>query len=113
MPRFTRCVVVAVLAWLVIGGGALMLRSTPAQAAADEKPRAKFEVYKDRGGEYRWRLRAQNTQLLASSGDSYKAKRDCLHAIDSVKKAAADAPVEELPEGQTPVKDDGTAPAKR
>jgi uncharacterized protein YegP (UPF0339 family) len=67
-------------------------------AAQDEKPAAKaaFEVYKDNAGEYRWRLRTQNTQVIATSGDGYKEKRACLDAIDSVKRNAADAPVKEM-----------------
>ena len=66
-------------------------------AAQDEKPaKAAFEVYKDQGGQYRWRLRAQNTQVIATSGDGYKEKRACLDAIDSVKRNAAEAPVKEM-----------------
>jgi uncharacterized protein YegP (UPF0339 family) len=57
-------------------------------------------VYKDRGGEFRWRLRAQNRNVLATSGEGYAAKRDCLASIESVKRAAADATVEEMPEAQ-------------
>ena len=69
-----------------------------AAAAPEKKHRATFEVYKDKAGEYRWRLRSTNKQLLASSGEGYKEKRDCIAAIESVKKAATDAPVEEQPE---------------
>src|SRR5688572_33436125 len=68
-----------------------------ASAAQDKKAAATFEVYQDKGGEFRWRLRAQNTQILATSGEGYKEKRSCLAAIDSVKKHAPDAPVEEKP----------------
>jgi uncharacterized protein YegP (UPF0339 family) len=57
---------------------------------------ATFEVYKDKSGGYRWRLRAQNSNVLATSGESYKQKQSCLDGIESVKKAAADAPVKEL-----------------
>jgi uncharacterized protein YegP (UPF0339 family) len=105
MPRFGRAIVFAVFGWSLVGGAAMALRSVAAPApaapaapvAADEKPLAKFEVYKDRGGEFRWRLRSLNRQILATSGESYKAHRDCLSAIDSVKRAAANAPVEEIP----------------
>ena len=94
--RLGRIVATVVLAAVVLGGAALF--HAPAARAADERARAKFEVYKDRAGEFRWRLRAQNTQLLASSGESYKAKRDCMNAIESVKRAAAEAPVEDMSE---------------
>ena len=99
MSPFNRKIVAVVFALALVGSAALAMRSSTAPAAAaDDKPAAKFEVYKDRAGEFRWRLRATNTQILATSGDAYKAKRDCLHAIESVKQAVANAPVEELPD---------------
>lgn len=99
--RQNRLVVVLALMTCVFAGSAAMsLESGKAnEDKADGKASAKFEVYKDRGGEFRWRLRATNTQILATSGDAYKAKRDCLHAIESVKRAAANAPVEEMVDG--------------
>ena len=102
--------IVATLFGCGLAAGAVALRPSAAPAAAgDEKVRAKFEVYKDRGGEYRWRLRATNTQVLAMSADGYKEKRDCLHAIESVKRDAANAPVEEQAEGQQPQRKTGPA----
>ena len=97
MSRIGRTSVAAALVATVVVGS-LALKSPTARAAADERARAKFEVYKDRGGEFRWRLRAQNTQVLATSGDGYKAKRDCLSGIESVKRAVAEAQVEDLSE---------------
>ncbi|NYT60025.1 YegP family protein [Alcaligenaceae bacterium] len=48
----------------------------------------KFEIYKDKAGEFRFRLKASNGQaILASEG--YKAKASCLNGIESVKKNAA------------------------
>jgi uncharacterized protein len=67
----------------------------PVNAAEKKAPAATFEVYQDKGGEYRWRLRAQNTQILAIAPDGYKEKRSCLAAIESVKRDVADAPVKE------------------
>jgi uncharacterized protein len=65
--------------------------------APERKPKATFEVYQDKAGEYRWRLRAQNTKVLATSSDGYKEKRSCLAAIESVKRDVIDAPVVEQP----------------
>lgn len=49
----------------------------------------KFEVYKDQGGEFRFRLKAANGQpILASEG--YKTKVSCLNGVESVKKNAPD-----------------------
>ncbi|MAK62732.1 MAG: hypothetical protein CMK09_17315 [Ponticaulis sp.] len=48
---------------------------------------AKFELYQDKAGEYRFRLKAGNGEnILASEG--YKAKASCVNGIESVKKNA-------------------------
>lgn len=48
-----------------------------------------FEIYKDKAGEFRFRLKAGNGQnILASEG--YKAKSGCMNGIESVKKNAPD-----------------------
>ena len=45
----------------------------------------KFEIYKDKKGEFRFRLKAGNGQtILASEG--YKAKASCSNGIESVRK---------------------------
>ena len=54
----------------------------------------KFRVYKDRAGEYRWRLLAANGQVIATPGEGYTTKAACLANIESVKRCG-DAPVEE------------------
>ena len=50
----------------------------------------KFEVYKDKAGEFRFRLKATNGQIIAVS-EGYKAKDSCLNGIASVKKNAPEA----------------------
>lgn len=54
----------------------------------------KFEVYKDNAGEFRFRLKARNGEIIATS-EGYKAKASCLNGIESVRKNAPDAPVVE------------------
>lgn len=54
----------------------------------------KFEVYEDKAGEFRFRLKATNGQIIAV-GEGYKAKAGCLNGIESVKKNAPDAEVVE------------------
>ena len=49
----------------------------------------KFEVYVDKAGEYRFRLKATNGQIIAV-GESYKALSSCLNGIESVRRNAAD-----------------------
>jgi uncharacterized protein YegP (UPF0339 family) len=54
----------------------------------------KFEIYTDKAGEYRFRLKAKNGQIIGTS-EGYKAKPSCQNGIDSVKKNAPDAAVAE------------------
>ncbi len=56
------------------------------------KKHPKFEVYKDKAGEFRFRLKARNGEIVAT-GESYKAKASCLKGIESIKKNAPEAPV--------------------
>jgi uncharacterized protein YegP (UPF0339 family) len=56
----------------------------------------KFEVYKDSRGGFRWRLKAGNGKVLATSGEGYKAKADCRNGIELIKRGAAAAPIEEV-----------------
>ena len=52
----------------------------------------KFEVYTDKAGEFRFRLKARNGEIIATS-EGYKTKTSCLNGIESVKKNAPEAPV--------------------
>ena len=54
----------------------------------------KFELYTDKSGEYRFRLKAGNGETIAVS-EGYKTKASALNGIESVKKNAPDAPVVE------------------
>lgn len=54
----------------------------------------KFEVYVDKRGEFRFRLKARNGEIIAV-GESYKALDSCLNGIASVKSNAPDAEVVE------------------
>ena len=54
----------------------------------------KFEVYEDKAGEFRFRLKATNGQVIAAS-EGYKAKASCLNGVESVKKNAPEAEVVE------------------
>ena len=50
----------------------------------------KFEIFEDKGGEYRWHLRAGNGEIIASS-QGYKSRAAAEKGIDSVKANAAGA----------------------
>lgn len=52
----------------------------------------KFEVYTDKKGETRFRLKAKNGEIIAVS-EGYAAKASCLNGIESVRKNAVDAEI--------------------
>ena len=54
----------------------------------------KFEMYKDKAGEYRFRLKARNGEVIAVS-EGYASKAGCENGIASVKKNAPEAEVVE------------------
>lgn len=54
----------------------------------------KFELYTDKSGEYRFRLKAGNGETIAVS-EGYSSKSAALNGIDSVRRNAADAEVVE------------------
>ena len=60
--------------------------------ATEKNP--KFEIYKDKAGEFRFRLKASNGQIIAAS-EGYVKKDSCKNGIESDKKNAADAPIVE------------------
>lgn len=115
MTSFKKGVAAALVVWATGAGSALLLRQPQASAApekaapgreqkADRAAKAKFEVYKDKSGEYRWRLRATNTQILAMAAQGYSDKRSVMSAIESVKRDVPEAPVEEQPDQQPKAK---------
>ena len=53
----------------------------------------KFEVYVDKAGEFRFRLKARNGEIILTS-EGYKSKPSCLNGIESVRKNA-DSPVQD------------------
>ncbi len=56
---------------------------------------AKFVMYQDSKGEYRFRLKAANGEIIAVS-QGYESKQGCLNGIESVKKNAGEADVVEV-----------------
>lgn len=56
---------------------------------------AQFELYKDASGEYRWRFRAYNYKIIATSSEGYINKSDFEHGIEIVKQQAPGAKIED------------------
>ena len=57
-------------------------------------PEPVFEIYKDKVGEWRWRLKAANNEIIATS-EGYKENTGCEDGIASVKKNAPIAKIVE------------------
>lgn len=55
----------------------------------------KFEVYTDKAGEYRFRLKAPNGEIIAVS-EGYRSKKSCIDGIQSVKKNVLKPKIVEL-----------------
>lgn len=54
----------------------------------------KFEVYQDKTGQFRFRLKAGNGQVIAT-GEAYTTKKACLNGIESIRKNAPDAKLDD------------------
>lgn len=58
------------------------------------QPNPKFELYRDKSGQFRFRLRSRNGKIIAVS-DGYGTKAAALGGMESVRKNAAAAALEE------------------
>lgn len=56
---------------------------------------ARFELYEDKAGEWRWRLIHRNGNIIADSGEGYASKQKAQQGARSVKDNAAGAPIGE------------------
>ncbi len=63
-------------------------------------PESRFEVFKDKKGEWRFRLRARNNEIIAV-GEGYTSKQNCLKGIKSIKKNAGGAKIIDKNTGAT------------
>jgi len=55
----------------------------------------KYELYTDKAGEFRFRLKARNGEIIAVS-EGYTTKASAENGIESVKKNAPEAPIEKI-----------------
>lgn len=67
----------------------------PEAHALDIGPAA-FELFEDKGGAFRWRLRHRNGQIIADSGEGYAEKSKAENAVDRFKRNAPNAAVEDV-----------------
>ena len=80
-------------------GIASVAKNAPVAAIEDQtvdgfekKAMPKFEVYTDKAGKSRFRLKAKNGQIIAV-GEAYESLKACLAGVESVKKNAVDAKI--------------------
>lgn len=52
----------------------------------DQSKERGFQIYKDKAGEYRWRLLANKNTIVADSGEGYKTRNECENDIVIVKQ---------------------------
>ncbi len=53
-----------------------------------------FEIYADSAGKYRWRLKDGNSQIVASSGESFASRDNAKRAAQNVKSTAPTATID-------------------
>ncbi len=82
-------------------GIASVQKNAPVAAVEDQtvegyakEKNPKFEIYTDNAGEFRFRLKATNGQIIATS-EGYKTMKSCKNGIASVQKNSVDAKIEE------------------
>jgi large subunit ribosomal protein L21 len=63
-----------------------------------------FEIYEDKAGDWRWRLRASNGELLAVPEQGFSSKAGVVRALDVIRRnvAAAEGHEEAVTEASTP-----------
>lgn len=54
---------------------------------------AKFEIYQDDSGDYRWRFQSNNGKILAVSAEGYINRANCEHAIILIKRETSQAAI--------------------
>ena len=66
-------------------------RSSKACAAEVPESSLSFDVYKDKAGEWRWKLVAKNGRTIADSAEGYENYTDLQSAVSLIKSAAPTA----------------------
>lgn len=83
---------------LVVVISALLLPAVTKTREVDEKSqesKARFELFEDKKGEWRWNLRHRNGNIIADSAEGYSSKGKAKQGLESVRKNAGGAPISE------------------
>ena len=57
---------------------------------------ARFTIYEDDQGEFRWRLQADNNRITADSAEGYSTEYSCELAVDRVREEVAEASIQSV-----------------
>jgi uncharacterized protein YegP (UPF0339 family) len=68
----------------------------PVATLPTPKLRARFEIYREFGKDYRWRYLAANHKILATSSEGYRRRKDCVAALEFIRTYAAATQVVDL-----------------
>jgi uncharacterized protein YegP (UPF0339 family) len=80
---------------LAVALGASGLLAVAAEKPSAGKGAATFEVYKDKSGAFRFRLKGDDGAILAMAGKGYQAKADCLKVLEAIRTEAGKAKINE------------------
>ncbi|WP_324760317.1 YegP family protein [Haloarcula montana] len=82
-----------------VGGGVVVLPAATEDDTAEDVPeipaeesQATYEVYEDAGGDYRWRLRHDNGNIIADGSEGYASKSNARRGLDGVRAYVPGAP---------------------
>jgi uncharacterized protein YegP (UPF0339 family) len=82
---------------IVASSGESFFNKQNAERAAEDfkanAASANYEVYEDAGRKWRWRARAANGQMIASSGGAFASRANARQATDNVKASAGSATI--------------------
>ena len=70
-------------------------RTNKHELPEDDLGMRNFTIYQDKVGEWRWRLKGNNCEIIADSSKGYKSRADCERGMQLVRDLAPTAPVEE------------------
>ncbi|MFC3957134.1 HVO_2922 family protein [Halovivax cerinus] len=75
------------------GSGGVQVDESIVADGGDTESKARFELYRDGVGEWRWRLVHDNGNIIADSGEGYDRKDGARRGLESVKRNAPGARV--------------------
>lgn len=91
--QFTHLVVVQWRTICLLCAVAMALGQGPPGRKCKDERMAKFDVFKDLRGKWRWRLIASNGKKIATSGESFDSRSNAIRAARNVKRLAPDATI--------------------